>query len=371
MGSGVVMRRWCAALAALFTLAAAAPALAQAQQPPATAGDGYLGVELRTLTREEAQTLRLSASGAAVVTKVEADSPARALGLKRGDILLEIDDKPVASAAQALKLIASKKPCTAVRVRAQREGLAGGRPVMLGMRPEERAPATSLATREVPATMQQRQDPVTAVGVVAQDKFRAEVVPQLGHTQDVASAAFSPDGRFALSGAGSYRNGELKLWELATGKQLRSFRGHEEKVKSIAFSPDGRFALSDSGKTLTLWDVATGTELYNFCGVQRRCRFGGVLGRWPFRPVRRLRRYCETVGRGHRRGIARHERACGAYLFGGNFARWPFHPIYRLRWKRHSLPPLPKAETVERGYRQDATQLQRASGECQFGIFAR
>ena len=59
----------------------------------------------------------------------------------------------------------------------------------------------------------------------------------------VTSVAFSPDGRFALSGSGDKT---LKLWEVATGNELRSFNGHTHHVNSVAFSPDGRFALSGS-----------------------------------------------------------------------------------------------------------------------------
>src|SRR5262249_49946328 len=38
----------------------------------------------------------------------------------------------------------------------------------------------------------------------------------------------------------------LKLWEVATGKELRAFTGHSGPIKSVAFSPDGRTVLSGS-----------------------------------------------------------------------------------------------------------------------------
>ena len=54
----------------------------------------------------------------------------------------------------------------------------------------------------------------------------------------------------------------LKLWDVATGNELRNLAGHCEPVFSVAFSPDGRSALSGSlDKTVKLWDVATGREL--------------------------------------------------------------------------------------------------------------
>jgi WD40 repeat protein len=85
-----------------------------------------------------------------------------------------------------------------------------------------------------------------------------------GHTGCVDSAAFSPDGRFALSG--SFDN-TLRLWKVATGQCLRTFEGHGERVNSVAYSRDGRFAISGSkDKTLRLWDVASGKCLRIFEG---------------------------------------------------------------------------------------------------------
>jgi hypothetical protein len=85
-----------------------------------------------------------------------------------------------------------------------------------------------------------------------------------GHTEGVLSVAFSPDGRYALSGS---NDKTLKLWEVATGNEVRSFAGPSDRVLSVVFSPDGRYALSGSDdKTLKLWEVATGQEVRSFAG---------------------------------------------------------------------------------------------------------
>jgi len=57
-----------------------------------------------------------------------------------------------------------------------------------------------------------------------------------GHEQPVLSVAFSPDGMRVLTG--SYDK-TARLWNAATGKQIRAFKGHEDVVTSVAFSPDG------------------------------------------------------------------------------------------------------------------------------------
>ena len=89
---------------------------------------GYLGMELRDLNREEARARGVLGAGGAEITKVEAGSPAAAAGLKRGDIVLEIDGKSAGSAAQFLKFTASRAPGTVARLRVLRQGKvrAGG-----------------------------------------------------------------------------------------------------------------------------------------------------------------------------------------------------------------------------------------------------
>ncbi len=71
----------------------------------------------------------------------------------------------------------------------------------------------------------------------------------------VTSTIYSPDGTTIAS---AIDENTIRLWDIATGKQINSFTGHTDLIHSIAFSPDGTTIASVSrDKTVRLWDVAT------------------------------------------------------------------------------------------------------------------
>jgi WD40 repeat protein len=86
----------------------------------------------------------------------------------------------------------------------------------------------------------------------------------IGHTDAVVSVAFSPDGKYVLTGGFDHT---AKLWDAATGELVRDFYGHTGAVDSVAFSPDGKYVLTGSGDaTARLWDAATGELVRDFYG---------------------------------------------------------------------------------------------------------
>ena len=91
---------------------------------------------------------------------------------------------------------------------------------------------------------------------------QTEVAALEGHTDRVASVAFSPDGALLASVAGSWDDRNVILWNAATQGQVATLRGHTSEVRSVAFSPDGATLASGSwDRTVRLWDVATRTRL--------------------------------------------------------------------------------------------------------------
>ena len=74
----------------------------------------------------------------------------------------------------------------------------------------------------------------------------------------------SPDGRQVLT---SGYDGSARLWDLATGKEIRKFVGHDDFIISLGFSPDGTQVLTRGGTWARLWDVASGQEIHEIPGL--------------------------------------------------------------------------------------------------------
>src|SRR5262245_9150053 len=97
-----------------------------------------------------------------------------------------------------------------------------------------------------------------------------------GHSLPVSALSFSPDGSRALSGS---FDSTVKLWDAATGQLLHSFEGHTDIVNSVAFSPDGNTVLSGSNdRTAKLWDVKSGKLLHTLPNPVAGCtQFGSAF----------------------------------------------------------------------------------------------
>lgn len=97
---------------------------------------------------------------------------------------------------------------------------------------------------------------------------RTEIFVQLGHS-GVNSVAWSADGSLALSGGDK----TVKLWDTASGREIRTFYGgHAGFVASVAFSPDERHLLSCGTEgRIVLWDRASGEKLRELPGHAKGC----------------------------------------------------------------------------------------------------
>ena len=83
---------------------------------------------------------------------------------------------------------------------------------------------------------------------------------------DLNSVDVNPDGRLLATGT---EGGIPLIWDIETGDIVHELVGHDTnlQVQGVAFSPDGRTLLTGSeDTTMILWDVATGKLLHRFEG---------------------------------------------------------------------------------------------------------
>ena len=101
----------------------------------------------------------------------------------------------------------------------------------------------------------------------------------MGHTDTVSSVVFSPDRETIASGS---NDKTIRLWNASTGEPLKTLTGHIENVNSVVFSPDGNTIASGSGRLvyrgrgedrgecvgqeIRLWDVNTGKHIRTLIG---------------------------------------------------------------------------------------------------------
>lgn len=83
----------------------------------------------------------------------------------------------------------------------------------------------------------------------------------MGHEAVVKTAMFTPDSKYLLTGS---RDKTIKLWETATGREVKSYKGHLNTVNGLDISKNGKLVASSSAdKTVKIWDIGSGKLLFS------------------------------------------------------------------------------------------------------------
>ena len=78
----------------------------------------------------------------------------------------------------------------------------------------------------------------------------------IGHTADINTASFSPDGKYIVTSSDDFT---ARVWEKASGRLLYSLDGHKKEISSAIFSPDGsRIITTSTNDSARIWNAKTG-----------------------------------------------------------------------------------------------------------------
>ncbi|MBQ2386791.1 MAG: TIR domain-containing protein, partial [Bacteroidales bacterium] len=95
-------------------------------------------------------------------------------------------------------------------------------------------------------------------------KSREKLQTLEGHSDSVTSVSWSPDGKYLASGS---LDTTVIIWDAESGQRLKTLKGHSKDVWSVCWSPDGKYFASGSrDATVIIWDAKSGQKLKSLKG---------------------------------------------------------------------------------------------------------
>ena len=161
-----------------------------------TVNRAWLGVQIQPVTAGIADSLGLKKAEGALVDQPQPDSPAATAGIKAGDVISDVNGKPVKDSRELAQTIGMMAPGTAVKLTLLRNGQEKTLDLTLGKMPDEKTASAD--------TTQTRQNGVPHLGLTLAP---ASEVAGAG-SQGVAVVNVNPDGPAAERG---FRSGDVIL----------------------------------------------------------------------------------------------------------------------------------------------------------------
>ena len=118
-----------------------------------------------------------------------------------------------------------------------------------------------------------------------------------GHSADVWGVSVTPDGKRAVSAS---LDKTMKMWDLESGRELTTLKGHSDGVSAVAVTPYPERAVSASfDQTLKTWDLESGYNLSTLKGHGSYVRHRRSNGRRKSGSFRVRGQNAEGVGPGN------------------------------------------------------------------------
>jgi serine protease DegQ len=99
---------------------------------------GWIGVEPRSITAELAESLSLSQQSGVIIAAILKNGPADKAGMKPGDVLLFVGDRPIATVSEMFNLVAQLEPGSNVNMVVSRGGRNVPLEIIVGKRPSKK-----------------------------------------------------------------------------------------------------------------------------------------------------------------------------------------------------------------------------------------
>jgi serine protease Do len=195
---------------------------------------GYLGLYGQNVTPEIAELLNLAEPNGVLVAQIEPNSPASRAGLRRGDVILEVDGRPIGSYDTFRNAVALMRPGTTIELLVWRNGRTSEMSLTLGERPSEREQARERQPQEEEQAPQEAQQ---TLGIAVRNLTRA-LAQRFGYPpgEGVLVTAVSPGSSAAAAG--------IRPGDLIVSVNGRTVTSTEEFAKAIRQArPSGRALL--------------------------------------------------------------------------------------------------------------------------------